>query len=170
MSAVLLRGQVSELLSRNSPSPTVETERSTSGKAVSTSPEPSTPASDSTSQVNRPAPPPPVEIALPPNADQTNARITGDPGSKNIRSGPGTNYAQTHIAFPGDRITIITSDRDQGGFLWHNVYFPESQAQGWIAAQLVKADQAAPPSPEPTPHPQTDVFKYQRNPCRQSRK
>ena len=153
VSAVLLRGQVSDLLSRNSPTPAVETERSTSDKAVSASPEPSTPTNDSTSQVTRPAPPPPVEIALPPNADQTNARIAGDPGSKNIRSGPGTNYAQTHIAYPGDRITIITSDHDQGGFLWHNVYFPKSQAQGWIAAQLVKADQAAKPAPDPTPTP-----------------
>lgn len=151
VSAVLLRGQVSDLLTRNSPSPTTDTDRSTSDTAVSTSP--SNPTNDSTSQVTRPIPPPPVEIALPPNAEQTNAQIAGDPGSKNIRSGPGTNYAQTHLAYPGDRITIVTSDRDQGGFLWHNVYFPESQAQGWIAAQLVKADQAAQPSPKPTPTP-----------------
>lgn len=156
VSAVLLRGQVSDLLTRNSPSPTptADTDSPTSDKAVSASPSPApTSNTQSPSQVNQPVSPPPVEIALPPNAEQTNARIVGEPGSKNIRSGPGTNYSQTHIAYPGDRITIITSDRDPGGFLWHNVYFPDSQAQGWIAAQLVEADQAAPPSPKPIPKP-----------------
>lgn len=153
--AMLLRGQVSDLLTRNSPSPTptVNTGSPTSDKVVSASPSPTASPSTNNSQVNRPASPPPVEVALPPNADQANARIVGEPGSKNIRSGPGTNYAQTHIAYPGDRITIITSDRDQGGFLWHNVYFPESKAQGWIAAQLVAADQTSQPAPKPTPKP-----------------
>ncbi|WP_299485984.1 serine/threonine protein kinase [Acaryochloris sp. IP29b_bin.137] len=156
--AVLLRGQVSDLLTRNSPSPTpaVNTNPSTSDRAVDNSPS-STPSSSTSnnndSQINRPVTPPPVDVALPPNAAQTNARIVGEPGSKNIRSGPGTNYAQTHIVYPGDRIRIVTSDRDQGGFLWHNVYLPKSQAQGWIAAQLVEADQTAPPSPKPTPKP-----------------
>jgi len=91
---------------------------------------------------------------LPPNAEQVNASLIGQPGAKNIRSGPGTNYAQVHIAYPGDRVTIITSQKDQGGFLWHNVYFPDSKAQGWIAAQLIRADQTSPtPSPSPTPQP-----------------
>lgn len=154
--AMLLRGQVSDLLTRDSPSstPSLDSGSPAADKAVSATPSPS--PSTNNSQVNQPTPPPPVKVALPPNADQTNASIVGEPGSKNIRSGPGTHYAQTHIAYPGDRITLITSDRDQGGFLWHNVYFPKSQAQGWIAAQLVRSDQTAPrptPTPQPTPKP-----------------
>lgn len=159
--AMLLRGQVSDLLTRTSPapSPSPALESPTVDKAVSTAPTPS----PSPSPVNPPVAPPPVQVALPPNAEQTNASIIGDPGSKNIRSGPGTQYAQTHLAYPGDRITVITSDRDQGGFLWHNVYFPDSQAQGWIAAQLVREDNTSPvpsprPTPTPTPQPSTNAI------------
>ncbi|WP_262561637.1 hypothetical protein [Acaryochloris sp. CCMEE 5410] len=41
---------------------------------------------------------------------------------------PRNKLCSTHIASRRSD-PIITSDRDQGGFLWHNVYFPESQAQ-----------------------------------------
>jgi serine/threonine protein kinase, bacterial len=70
----------------------------------------------------------------------TNATIVGKPGSKNIRSGPGTQYSSLHIAYPGDRIKIIESASDQGGYTWYKVYFPESGASGWIAAQLINLD------------------------------
>lgn len=156
LGAVLLRGQVSELFARDAPPPSPSLDSGLDAGSSSTetvNPTPSPTPSTSNSQVTQPTPPPPVQAALPPNANQTNASIGGKPGSKNIRSGPGTNYAQTHIAYPGDRVTIVTSDRDQGGFLWHNVYFPKSQAQGWIAAQLVTADQTPKPIPTPTPSP-----------------
>lgn len=67
----------------------------------------------------------------------TNAVIVGEPGQKNIRSGPGTAYGVQHIAYPGDRVRILGSDYDRGGYLWYKVYFPNSGADGWIAAQLI---------------------------------
>jgi serine/threonine-protein kinase len=73
-------------------------------------------------------------------SDDTNATIVGQPGAKNIRSGPGTNFADLHIAYPGDRIEVTNSDYDSGGFQWYEVYFPKSGASGWIAAQLVQLD------------------------------
>lgn len=156
LGAVLLRSQVSDLLARD-PQPSTESSgNSESDRAAGGIPSPSPSQSPEAASQIKPPSPPPVRVALPANADRANARIVGDPGSKNIRSGPGTNYAQTHIAYPGDRVTLITSDRDAGGFLWHNVYFPESQAQGWIASQLVESDQTTPnpiPSPSSTPTP-----------------
>lgn len=77
--------------------------------------------------------------------------ILGSPGKKNIRSGPGTNYRQRHIAYPGDRVQIIGSSTDQGGYRWYNIYCPKSKAEGWIASQLLLLDgQSAPPQPPPT--------------------
>jgi serine/threonine protein kinase, bacterial len=73
-------------------------------------------------------------------ADSTNATIGGQAGSKNIRSGPGTNYGTAHEAYPGDRVVIRDSAKDAGGYTWYKVYFPNSGAEGWIAAQLVSPD------------------------------
>jgi len=75
-----------------------------------------------------------------PNSVITNATIVGKPGSKNIRSGPGTQYSALHIAYPGDRIKILETASDQGGYTWYKIYFPESGASGWIAAQLINLD------------------------------
>ena len=73
-------------------------------------------------------------------ADNTNATITGQSGSKNVRSGPGTNYETAHTAYPGDRIVIRDTSTDPGGYTWYKVYFPKSGAEGWIASQLVSRD------------------------------
>lgn len=70
----------------------------------------------------------------------TDATIVGEPGSKNIRTGPGTQYGVQNVAYLGDRVRIIGSGRDRGGYLWYKVYFPRSGANGWIAAQLIKRD------------------------------
>lgn len=82
----------------------------------------------------------------------TDATIVGASGSKNIRSGPGTNYDSPHMAYPGDRVKILASSKDDGGYVWHKVQFPKSGAEGWIAAQLVRLDdgKTAPASTEPT--------------------
>jgi serine/threonine protein kinase, bacterial len=80
---------------------------------------------------------PPTPVA---NTSGTNAIIAGTPGSKNIRTGPGTSYPALHIAYPGDRVRIIDSGRDKGGYLWYKVYFPTSGASGWIAGQLIDRD------------------------------
>ncbi len=95
-------------------------------------------------QVDGDAAPPqqsrPQQAKPQPPADNTNAAIAGQAGSKNIRSGPGTDYEVAHIAYPGDRVVIRNSAKDSGGYSWHEVYFPKSGASGWIAAQLVSPD------------------------------
>ncbi len=85
---------------------------------------------------------PKVPQLNPPKVQQkgTNATIVGKPGSKNIRRGPGTDYGVQHIAYPGDRVRILSSSQDRGGYTWHKVYFPKSGASGWIAGQLIKVD------------------------------
>jgi serine/threonine-protein kinase len=74
------------------------------------------------------------------NTGNTNATIVGQPGSKNIRSGPGTVYGANHIAYPGNRVRILERGSDSGGYTWYKVYFPESGADGWIAGQLLSID------------------------------
>lgn len=69
-----------------------------------------------------------------------NATIVGKPGSKNIRSGPGTDFSVKHIAYPGDRVQVISTQRDKEGYPWYEIYFPNSGATGWIAGQLLKLD------------------------------
>lgn len=73
-------------------------------------------------------------------ADKTNAVLVGEAGSKNIRAGAGIAFAKVHEAFPGDRVIITDTRRDTDGYTWYKVSFPESGAEGWIAAQLVKRD------------------------------
>jgi serine/threonine protein kinase, bacterial len=88
---------------------------------------------------------PPVRESKPPTSSSktsvdTNATITGEPGSKNVRSGPGMSYASPHMAYPGDRVQITSTTQDKNGFTWYKVYFPKSGAEGWMAAQLVSPD------------------------------
>jgi serine/threonine protein kinase, bacterial len=73
------------------------------------------------------------------NAD-TNATVIGSEGDKNIRSGPGTAYNVAGSAYTGDRIKVMASSRDDGGFIWHKVYYPKSGTEGWVAAQLLRLD------------------------------
>jgi serine/threonine protein kinase, bacterial len=70
----------------------------------------------------------------------TNAVIIGDSSSKNIRRGPGSEYPVQHIAYPGDRVRILGSEQDTGGYVWYKVSFPKSGASGWIAGQLIQPD------------------------------
>jgi len=75
------------------------------------------------------------------SSGNTNAVVVGEEqSSKNIRSGPGTDYRVQHIAYPGDRIEILDSAQDSGGYTWYKVQFPKSGAEGWIAAQLIEKD------------------------------
>ena len=88
-----------------------------------------------------PVPPPP-----PTKGDTTtNAIIKGEPGEKNIRSGPGTEYDKLHIAYPGDRIRVIGKDYDREKYLWYKIYFPQSNAEGWIGGHLVEVDAGVQP-------------------------
>lgn len=85
--------------------------------------------------------PTPSAPASPPAAsDGTNAVIVGNKGETNIRRGPGTSFGVQHIAYPGDRVKILASDQDGGGYIWYKIYFPKSGASGWIAGQLLQPD------------------------------
>lgn len=78
--------------------------------------------------------PPPV------SSTSTNATIVGEPGAKNIRTGPGLEYPKRHIAYPGDRVRVIKVRKNQDNFPWYHIYFPKSGADGWIAGNLLKVD------------------------------
>jgi serine/threonine protein kinase, bacterial len=102
-------------------------------------------------QAQAPVAPPPVILnsapsasVMPPQAQvalETDATIVSQTsGSKNVRSGPGTAYGVKHVAYPGDRVRILESSQDSGGYTWYKVYFPKSGANGWIAAQLISRD------------------------------
>jgi Bacterial SH3 domain len=69
-----------------------------------------------------------------------NATIAGKPGSKNIRSGPGTTYDVIDTAYSGDRIVILGKNQDQGGYIWYKVQLQSSGNEGWIASHLVRRD------------------------------
>ena len=84
--------------------------------------------------------PQPVKPTPPAPSDNTNAMIIGEAGSKNIRSGPGTGFGVAHEAYPGDRVVIREASTDSGGYTWYKIYFPQSGAEGWIAAQLLRLD------------------------------
>jgi serine/threonine protein kinase, bacterial len=88
-----------------------------------------------------PAASPDVPAAPSPASDNTNATIVSTTsGQKNIRSGPGTRFGIQHVAYPGDRVRILETSQDVGGYTWHKVYFPKTGANGWIAAQLIQRD------------------------------
>ena len=81
----------------------------------------------------------PVQPSSPPPAttSNTNARVGGKTGWKNIRSGPSTNYGVLGEAYTGEPIQVLGNGRDEEGYLWYRVYHPKSGTNGWIAAQLV---------------------------------
>lgn len=93
-------------------------------------------ASSTPAPTGSPAP----SASSPPSQDGTNAVIIGDSSEKNIRRGPGTEYGVQHVAYPGDRVEILSSTTDKGGYTWYKVYFPKSGASGWIAGQLLRPD------------------------------
>lgn len=101
------------------------------------------PSQDSSTSSPTPTPTSSAEsspASSPDNAasEGTNAVIVGDPSSKNIRSGPGTEYEVQQTAYPGDSIQILESAQDSGDYTWYKVRFSQSGTPGWIAAQLVQ--------------------------------
>ncbi len=70
----------------------------------------------------------------------TDATIVGEAGSKNIRRGPGLSYGVRHIAYPDDRVKILQKQINNDNFPWYEIYFPKTQAKGWIAGNLLKVD------------------------------
>ncbi|WLT39084.1 protein kinase [Synechocystis sp. B12] len=70
-------------------------------------------------------------------ASGASATIGGIPGSKNIRSGPGTDYGVITQGYTGEGLDILDSSTDSGGHVWYKVYHYGSGSTGWIASQLV---------------------------------
>ncbi len=151
------------LKSQNQPAPIANNGLPTATPTALVSPPPqaSPPASPPATSAAKPAEPvvaapakPALSAAEVAQANAgTDATIVGEAGGKNVRSGPGTKYDSPHLAYPGDRVKVLATSRDEGGFSWNKVYFPKSGAEGWVAAQLLRSDagQSAPMEPEPEP-------------------
>jgi hypothetical protein len=86
-------------------------------------------------QIQPPSQPPPKV-----SSRGTNATVSGTPGTKNMRSGAGTAYGVGGTVRTGDRLQILGSSYDRGGYQWYKVYHPQSGTTGWIAAQLISSD------------------------------
>lgn len=77
----------------------------------------------------------------PENTSETNATVGGEPGKKNIRSGPSTDYPVVGEISTGSRITIVSKGKeDQGGYIWYEIYDPFSKTKGWMTEQLIYFD------------------------------
>ncbi len=88
--------------------------------------------------------PTPVEPAVPaqPRAASVpgaNSTIVGQPGSKNVRSGAGTDYGIVDAVSVGDRVKVVARDTDAGGNPWYRVVVPSGNS-GWVAGQLLQVD------------------------------
>jgi hypothetical protein len=80
-----------------------------------------------------PPPPPPPTTTTPPKLDAT---VSGDPGTKNLRSGPGTKYDVVGTVQTGESVTILAKSFDTGGYSWVKVLTASGQT-AWIAGHLL---------------------------------
>jgi serine/threonine-protein kinase len=115
---------------------------------------PIAPAPSPSPQVTSPiviqVPPPQPSPQFIPSTVITNATIVGEPGSKNIRSGPGLEYKKRHIAYPGDRVQVLNQTFNADNYPWYEIYFPKSRARGWIAGHLLAVDGQKVIQPQPS--------------------
>jgi serine/threonine protein kinase, bacterial len=103
-----------------------------------TAPQSSTPKA-SIPIIAAPQPEAPSQVA-PTSSVPTNATVVGDPGSKYLRAGVGTQYGVVDTTYPGDRIQVLNGAYNRDGFLWYQVYLPKNGSQGWMASHLVDVD------------------------------
>lgn len=61
-------------------------------------------------------------------------------GKINLRTGPGTVNKAIGYGINGERVQVLDSGQDSGGYYWYKVSFPNSGAVGWVAAQLINID------------------------------
>lgn len=61
-------------------------------------------------------------------------------GKINLRTGPGTINKAIGYGINGDRVQVLDSGQDSGGYYWYRVRFPKSSAVGWVAAQLINIE------------------------------
>jgi len=135
---------------RQSPSPSTVIPESSPPAANRTNTSPTTspavPKEPSVTRVLAQGPSGNTDAVITGNASSKNIRtrpgteFDGNASSKNIRTRPGTEFEVKHTAYPGDRVQILDSAQDSGGYTWYKVQFPKSGVQGWIAAQLIEQD------------------------------
>ena len=103
---------------------------------------------------NIPSPAPKASTQVSPNAT-----VSGNPGRKNIRSGPGTNYGVLGNVYPGDRVQVLGNGQEPNGFTWYEVLAPTANTRGWIAHHLVTLDgaQSTPVASAPPPKSYTNA-------------
>lgn len=85
-----------------------------------------------------------IPTVLPPQTlafqNPSSGTITGKPGGKNIRSGVGTKYSILSTLNTGDSVKVLGTGRDENGYIWYQVYHPETDRSGWVAGQLIKLE------------------------------
>ncbi len=69
------------------------------------------------------------------------ATLHSNDGKINLRTGAGTVNKAIGYGINGDRVQVLDSGQDSGGYYWYKVRFPNSGANGWVAAQLLEIDQ-----------------------------
>ena len=121
---------------------TVETDIAGGAVAVPTPTSVPTPPSVSTSPAAR-------SSAAAANA---NATVSGQSGTKNVRSGAGTNHSVIAEVSVGDRVRVVGRGNDSDGYPWYRVVTPAGST-GWLAGQLISIDGDAAPSPSARPTP-----------------
>ena len=95
-------------------------------------PSPPSPPSSSTSA------PPPIQppIQPPPPNPSTTAIVSGNSGTKNLRSGPGTRYGIVTEIATGETVEVLGSSSDVGGYPWTRVRTADG-TEAWIASHLL---------------------------------
>lgn len=91
------------------------------------------------------APIPAEPVRQPSASIPTNATVMGRPGAKNIRLGVGTHQGVVGKARPGDRVQVLKSAYNSDGYLWYQVFAPQTATEGWIASHLVDVDAGVSP-------------------------
>ncbi|MEL7051334.1 MAG: serine/threonine protein kinase [Cyanobacteria bacterium J06588_5] len=76
----------------------------------------------------------PTQTPIPPDTVGT---VTGNPGFKRIRSGPGTEYGEVGRVWVGEALEVVSREEDSEGYEWYKVVTVDQQ-EGWIAGQLVE--------------------------------
>jgi serine/threonine-protein kinase len=139
--ALLLKGQLPGFSNAvtPAPSPSASSAPASPSPVASSAPPSSAPASSADSSEAVAPAPSATKIPKLTAVEETNATIVGEPGSKNIRSGPDTDQQVLYEGNPGDRIRIVGVTRNADGFPWFQIQLPNG-SQGWLASQLVKPD------------------------------
>jgi len=81
------------------------------------------------------------QVSIDANSTTTHwGTLHSNDGKINLRTGPGTINKARGYGINGDRVQVLDSSQDSGGYYWYKVSFPNSGAVGWVAAQLINID------------------------------